>query len=723
MRLRSLVGQLRFTGKYQLPYLIGNYQYDPLPSPTCIRLLEIAPNSGNNFIQCSLRTFELQDAPSFRALSYTWGDSGVKIASSAREGRFSAKAQGDAASGVESELFEQPRRRSIVCDGRLIKVTSNLRDALRMLASAAQMPKMPQTPSYYWIDALCMDQSNIPERNEQVERMGDVFRKADGVIVWLGKEDDFTKDALKTMRTIAATSEVSWPNVSYTSFYDADSTCHAQRPNLSYHNWLGFMVLINRPWFKRAWVVQEIALAKNAVVVCGKQVFPWDILSKTLSFIKATKWYHHLHTEKMKHVTQLQKQPGIYKPVLRAKISVGISPIYINETRVAMSTPSEPTNLPIAQPPPLRMLLDKHRFASSSDPRDKVYAFLGLADRTMSPFRTHPAALTPDYNLSVQEVYTETARVLLASYKNLSLLSHVEDPSLRRIDNLPSWVPDLSVPLDPYPLRYRGPGFWRASGSRKWTPNIPRMAQGFLDVQGYCLDEINEASILLDESSDPSASWASIVKLALALNLPYPNPALSRSRPSRVEILWRTITTDIYAHIHPAPTAVGSLFIDYILNLQVRHRLMPWSGNEAFQPHHSPLSDSIYPEWQTLLSLEPSESPYSLEKYRGRLTSMVESMFNGSYSPIGLAQLQHELDQSGGKKRRVFKTRRGYMGTGPRSLQCGDEVWILHRAGLPMVLRRQPNGNYRFIGEAFVYGVMHGEALHLNLPREAISLE
>jgi hypothetical protein len=270
-----------------------------------------------------------------------------------------------------------------VCDGRLIKVTSNLRDALRMLASTAQVPKMPQTPSYYWIDALCMDQSNIPERNEQVERMGDVFRKADGVIVWLGKEDDFTKDALKTMRTIAATSEVDWPSVSYTSFYDDDSTHHAQRPNLSYHNWLGFMVLINRPWFKRAWVVQEIALAKKAVIVCGKQVFPWDILSKTLSFIKATKWYHHLHTEKMKHVTRLQKQPGIYKPVLRSRIGVGISPIYLNETRVAVSSPSEPTSLPTVQPPPLRMLLDKHRFASSSDPRDKVYAFLGLADRTV----------------------------------------------------------------------------------------------------------------------------------------------------------------------------------------------------------------------------------------------------------------------------------------------------------------------------------------------------
>lgn len=85
-----------------------------------------------------------------------------------------------------------------------------------------------------------------------------------------------------------------------------------------------------------------------------------------------------------------------------------------------------------------------------------MFAFLGLADRKMAPFRYHPSVLIPHYNMTVQEVYAETARVLLSSYRNLSLLSHVEDHSLTRIDGMPSWVPDLSVPLDPYPLRFRG---------------------------------------------------------------------------------------------------------------------------------------------------------------------------------------------------------------------------------------------------------------------------
>jgi len=723
MRLRSIISSVRVSKDLQLRFLLGDYKYEPLPSPTCIRLLEIVPCSDKSIIRCSLKTFELLDAPSYRALSYTWGDSNVKLSSSLNHAPNLRKRPSDARSNADSGTSGGTRGRSIICDGRLVKVTSNLRDALRMLAGATSMPQMPKTPAYYWVDALCMDQSNIPERNDQVKRMGDVFRKADGIIVWLGQEDEFTADALRTMRTIAATSESEWPLVPYTSFYELETTQHNHRPNLSLYNWLGFMVLINRPWFKRVWVVQEIALAKSAIVVCGKQVFPWEILSKTLSFVKMTKWYHHLHTEKLKHVGALHSQPGLYKRVLRSRLSVGISPVYLNETRLAISRAPESTKDVAMRPPSLRMLLDKHRFSSSSDPRDKVYAFLGLADRSMAPFRMYPAALGPDYNLSVQEVYTETARVFMASYESLSLLSHVEDPSVRRIEGMPSWVPDLSVPLDPYPLRFRGPGRWKAGGNGRWRFDQTRMAQGLLDVQGYRLDYIDETSILLDESLDPSATWASIVKLTLSLNMPYPDPSGGTNRPSRMEVLWRTLTTDIYAHTHPAPPAVGSLFVDYILNLQIRHRLTPWSSKDIFQPHHSPLSDSIYPEWRTLLSLEPPDSPYCLARYKERLTSVVESMFHGSYSPIELAQLQHELDQSGGKKRRVFKTRAGYMGTGPRSLRPGDEVWILHRAGLPFVLRPQPNGNFRLIGEAFVYGVMHGEALQMDQPRQHITIE
>lgn len=83
--------------------------------------------------------------------------------------------------------------------------------------------------------------------------MAEIFEAAQNVLVWLGKEDEFTKDAITTIERIASIPEQHWPTIPYTSFYDPTSDQQGYRPNLSYHNWLGFMTLINRPWFKRAW--------------------------------------------------------------------------------------------------------------------------------------------------------------------------------------------------------------------------------------------------------------------------------------------------------------------------------------------------------------------------------------------------------------------------------------------------------------------------------------
>jgi hypothetical protein len=176
-----------------------------------------------------------------------------------------------------------------------------------------------------------------------------------------------------------------------------------------------------------------------------------------------------------------------------------------------------------------------------------------------------------------------------------------------------------------------------------WEANAFSLADGHLETKGYMLGFIDQTSLLLNEHPDPSASWASIVKLALSLEMPYPNPAKHPMTPSRIEVLWRTLTTNTYDKAYPAPPRTGTLFLDYVLNLQIHNRLKPWSSKDHFQPHRSLLSDSIYPEWNTLLRLEPATSPFSWSKYRARLTAIVESIFDGSYSPIHLAQLQHDV--------------------------------------------------------------------------------
>ena len=113
----------------------------------------------------------------------------------------------------DSEISGRKRRYPIVCDSQTILVTANLRDALQMLNKSKIATKEITKQKYVWIDALCVDQENIAERNAQVANMAETFKAAQGVIVWLGKEDDFTADAVEVIEQISAIPETVWPSV------------------------------------------------------------------------------------------------------------------------------------------------------------------------------------------------------------------------------------------------------------------------------------------------------------------------------------------------------------------------------------------------------------------------------------------------------------------------------------------------------------------------------
>ncbi|ETI27095.1 hypothetical protein G647_09777 [Cladophialophora carrionii CBS 160.54] len=548
--------------------------------------------------------------------------------------------------------------------------------------------------------------------------MSDIFRTAQGVTVWLGEEDEFTPDAFTVIERIARIPRAKWADMSYTGFFDPKGSCYRGTgvEPLTYRNWLGFIAFTNRPWFSRSWVVQELALARKVSVVCGSRTLPWENLARTIEFIRATRWYHHLSTEKMRHLRELNRCRGAYQKFLASNTNFGLEPVYLNSTRNALQAYEKGGN---RGAPSLRMLIDTHRHTNATDPRDKVYAFLGLASRTSSSTNQ----IEPNYETSTRQVYIDAACSLLRTYGNLYLLSHVQDRSLTKTKGLPSWVPDYSVPLSPYPLDFRGRCNWSACGNMKWMPpkDVTTLDRGLLPVQGFHIDTISETAIMPYEATDAGEPWASIVNMVSNLPSPYPLPSLKGAPISRIDVLWRTLTTNTYARQHPAPLECGALFIDYILNLQIRHRLRPWSSNDSeFQPHSTPLSVLTNPDWRSLIESEPNDSPYNISVYRRRLTALVENMLSSnSYTPIDLAQLHHDIENGSGRMRRLFRTS-GMMllGTGPKALRVGDEVWILGGGRVPYILQpvtvregtgTSPKRQHRLVGEAYVHGLMHGD--------------
>lgn len=98
-----------------------------------------------------------------------------------------------------------------------------------------------------WIDAIFINQSHVQERNQQVSLVGDIYQNARQVFIWLYEEADDSHLVFEQMHVAGHGSR------------DID-----RRTSRAYKK------LCNRPWFQRTWVLQEVALSREATVVCGR---------------------------------------------------------------------------------------------------------------------------------------------------------------------------------------------------------------------------------------------------------------------------------------------------------------------------------------------------------------------------------------------------------------------------------------------------------------------
>jgi len=123
-----------------------------LSSPRHIRLLVLrSAHEQDAPLECDMGVLSLGEAPKHEALSYVWGST--------------------------------TQQSSAICAGVEIPLTDNLADALRRLRWRARS-------RIIWIDALCINQEDIPERNQQILLMTEIDRKVTGVVIWLGESDN-----------------------------------------------------------------------------------------------------------------------------------------------------------------------------------------------------------------------------------------------------------------------------------------------------------------------------------------------------------------------------------------------------------------------------------------------------------------------------------------------------------------------------------------------------
>ncbi|KAI1141456.1 HET-domain-containing protein [Hypoxylon sp. FL0543] len=231
-----------------------------------------------------------------------------------------------------------------------------------------------------WIDSICINQQDPRERSHQVSIMREIYSKASQVLVYLGPAADHSDDAIEALNRLSQLRVYSEPS------YQLSDT---QR--------LALERLLQRRYFFRIWVIQEIAMSNGLTLYCGDKGISW----RALSAMRIP--YRYMRTV----------------PWLLQYVQGGTSVM--------------------AQPEGLLRLLDATSNCAASDPRDNVFAVLGLLRDGIFE------GLIPDYCLSTEQVYIGIASYLILRHNKTIILSYPKGrPGL-----LPSWVPDWSVYREP----------------------------------------------------------------------------------------------------------------------------------------------------------------------------------------------------------------------------------------------------------------------------------
>jgi hypothetical protein len=145
------------------------YEYDPIGEGE-IRLAQLTPRCVGKQISLSISTFARDNAPAYIALSYEWAD------------------PNDA-----QVLYVGSSQRPLIIRKNLHACLKGLWHKLRAHDVGLQTP-------YFWADAICIDQTNIAERNSEVAAMGDIFSNAGIVYAWLGSSDWYSHAAFQRIR-------------------------------------------------------------------------------------------------------------------------------------------------------------------------------------------------------------------------------------------------------------------------------------------------------------------------------------------------------------------------------------------------------------------------------------------------------------------------------------------------------------------------------------------
>ncbi|QDS77753.1 hypothetical protein FKW77_004831 [Venturia effusa] len=588
----------------------------------------------------------------------------------------------------ESDVCEK----DVLVDGSLVQIPKNLE---AMLQKLQYLPEV-ESGMHFWIDGLCIDQNNISEKNHQVQLMKRIYTEALCVIVWLGDGDDESDQAMDALARIAGFEQQVEEKKSRLSKETLDNRRRQSiRDWMSAISWAPVVDLLSRNYWKRMWIIQELALNHTMTLfMCGNRQVPRQVVWGACGFIEG--WSREIDQALIEQCRASSSSIPTDHDIFQ--IAYDVYSLFMLDLNAEIHS--------------FDRLLDLARKSKVKDPKDKVYGLLGLLAQPIAP----------DYRKSIMEIYMEFGMVILQNSTRLDgLLSwcNFEKESL-----LPSWTPDWEKPFKRRHMQWFRK--WQAGGNCDPTWSASRSGRS-LQVRGVLLD------VVKDVSYTPCQNLP-YRKVRISNVIPFCTPK-TFGRYENFTILKKAMHRTML-HAHQITNEASSLLEIYWVSwdeieasdaqdLQLSDfwtygmapvcgdmRLNSWKEVDRFRQTNASFSIFGHP----FKDLFPDMRQYRVES----LPVINNACLPGQENPVPRKHTPHELTEHhfrnmrianvGLRGRRLITTKTGFLGLAAKQVDVDDVIAVLYGCNFPVVLR--PHGiEYKYIGECYIDGIMNGEAL------------
>jgi hypothetical protein len=548
---------------------------------------------------------------------------------------------------------------SIECDGHTLTITRSLETALRHF-------RQLDGSVFMWIDQICINQADNEEKAQQIPLMSRIYQRAYNTVIWLGPATDGSDSAMRLLDDIDHRLRFGDSDLGPADFKSVGL------PPPDSEVWHELWHLLSRQWFTRTWVVQEVILSLIPWVACGHSHLPWaSVVDACLNL--STRGVSRWLQQRFGHSSTGSPSSDVFASAVETDV---MKRMY--ETRNPQ--------------PGLLDLLVNIRAAQCYDPRDKVYALLGICPEEDS------ARVRVSYakECTAASQYHAVMTHLLedgSHWKLLLILTSV-DHEFSPDSDLPSWVPDWSKPRQTTALGYMNikSGVYNAAGWFNTDDDAPPEAV-------YRLSGANNEEIRLQGLVEDTLVQVSDV---------FTDPELSYVNPT-VENKTLLAAVDFFSQV--AKQMPGTDIFDPFWRTLV-------AGKDDSDRAKAPASFAEV--FSLLLDESSGRSPtlpgqtYSPRQLRPKGRGRLELSNLGARTVGRTFQAARVAMKKALQNRRLGVTEKGRLGLFPRHSEVGDSVCVLASGHVPFLLRaaeESRDGRFRLVGECFVHGIMEGEAV------------